>query len=991
MKPKQSQINGIIKGSFLILSILIISFALYPSIAKAEITVDRTDVSDIYFSGDFIVNHPNKTFVQGEVINIDLFGTSSNGKVTLTSCSEIGMSDEIPYRHEGQYNIRPNFETIQIVNSAGTVVYSKELQFNVDWSTPGGNGIDSFCGIAEPENYSSGSWSFETSIAVGSLIPGDYEVQVIYSEEAPGACAQGVDPSPGCVWWGTYGASGGLVFHVIPPLPGTVKVRSNEYTGWVIDGPTPNSGYGGGPSGTFSGPDYPNSQPGSYTITPDQLTGYSLSITPSTTQVLTAGGSITFTLTYTLITPPSAGTIVVNSNRSTSWVISGTSTYTGSNQTTATYNDAPAGSYDLSPASIPGYGVIVTSNPSDGSLSPGGTLTFSIVYTDQSCQGNDAALNTHTVPSSLMVGEARTVTITMTNTCSTTWTQATGYKLGSQNSPSNLWSTGNQILIESPASNPNAPISKGENVTFALGMIAPSTPGTYHFKWQMQQNFSWFGDAADIIVQVTPGVTPYVDMKIKDQDVTAYANYGENVHFWVAGAYVHNCQASGTSPRWQGAATVPYDAWREVTESATYIITCDKDVGSGTVTDTVNLVVTPPSSGTLTFNIVYTLRNLPSPTNITAISPDCRTVVVAWDYTPGIEDYFQVMRSVDNINFSQVGTNIASTGASHYSYTDSTVSGGIYYYYKVIAHTNLPFSRQISSGSIGVQVASCILNTPVITGFNNVPCGNATLSWSYVPNGIEQNFYIWRTSTPHDDRDDISAYSQIAEPITATAYPPGRTSYSFIDSTAVAGLNYYYIVSAHTTIGGDRHSYSPYHGPDMKQQCRAIVTVTKSLIRINDIDYDPTMIIKANDRLKFRITVSNSGNNSANIGYICDTPSKNFINLTGLSVSGSEANNAGISRETLSCPDRQEGSITTPSYRFNVSGTKAAGGDNWIITYDATFIPTSTEAFEVCSNDSTLKYSDFSGNHTVSGSFGPSLCRTNAKGKGGVNFREVAP
>lgn len=77
------------------------------------------------------------------------------------------------------------------------------------------------------------------------------------------------------------------------PDPGTINVTSNLSTSWTISGA--GSYNGSGTSGTYS-----SAPLGEYTISAPAISGYALTITPSATQTLNDGGSVTFNLQYSV-------------------------------------------------------------------------------------------------------------------------------------------------------------------------------------------------------------------------------------------------------------------------------------------------------------------------------------------------------------------------------------------------------------------------------------------------------------------------------------------------------------------------------------------------------------------------------------------------------------------------------------------------------------------------------------------------------------------
>jgi len=101
---------------------------------------------------------------------------------------------------------------------------------------------------------------------------------------------------------------------------------------------------------------------------------------------------------------------------------------------------------------------------------------------------NIAAFVSQSVASVMPAGTTQTVTVTMKNTGTTTWTAADAYRLGSRAPQDNdIWGR-NRVLL------PNN-VLPGEEVTFTFSITAPQTPGTYNFRWRMvRDGVEWFGE-----------------------------------------------------------------------------------------------------------------------------------------------------------------------------------------------------------------------------------------------------------------------------------------------------------------------------------------------------------------------------------------------------------------------------------------------------------------------------------------------------------------
>lgn len=106
------------------------------------------------------------------------------------------------------------------------------------------------------------------------------------------------------------------------PTTGTINVTSNLSTSWSITGPQAYSG-----SGTSA--TYTNAPAGGpYNITPANISGYSYSVAPSSSQTLSGGGSITFTITYSVLASANY-TLSVNSSGASAVVVAGSPSSSG--------------------------------------------------------------------------------------------------------------------------------------------------------------------------------------------------------------------------------------------------------------------------------------------------------------------------------------------------------------------------------------------------------------------------------------------------------------------------------------------------------------------------------------------------------------------------------------------------------------------------------------------------------------------------------------
>ena len=152
----------------------------------------------------------------------------------------------------------------------------------------------------------------------------------------------------------------------------------------------------------------------------------------------------------------------------------------------------------------------------------GAFTTNQVIQVNPAVADNAQFLSQSGVPTAMTVGEKRTVTVTMKNTGTATWTRAGGYKLGSQNPQDNFTWGFNRVWLSSSES-----IPQGQQKSFTFTITAPSSPGSYNFQWRMvHESVRWFGEfSANRVIQVTQPTTVTLC-----SGVTADANFGATAH-----------------------------------------------------------------------------------------------------------------------------------------------------------------------------------------------------------------------------------------------------------------------------------------------------------------------------------------------------------------------------------------------------------------------------------------------------------------------------
>src|ERR1700752_1317453 len=104
-----------------------------------------------------------------------------------------------------------------------------------------------------------------------------------------------------------------------------------------------------------------------------------------------------------------------------------------------------------------------------GAYAPSGGYTISVVAPVD----NAAVVSTSGIPTTMLTGQVATVSITMKNTGTTTWTAATNYKLGDGSATPGQFGPARELL--------SASVPPNGQYTFTFNITAPTTAGTYTF------------------------------------------------------------------------------------------------------------------------------------------------------------------------------------------------------------------------------------------------------------------------------------------------------------------------------------------------------------------------------------------------------------------------------------------------------------------------------------------------------------------------------
>jgi hypothetical protein len=261
---------------------------------------------------------------------------------------------------------------------------------------------------------------------------------------------------------------------------------------------------------------------GTYNFTAKVMDSASANAQTAFTIVVSAAG-IPLNSQFVSQTVPTSLTPGQNFNVSMRWTNTGTQTWSGSNFYIASQNPplniiwGGAGGYNavslinfvISPGQLLDATFTMTAPAAPGTYNfqwqlyqDGGALFYGQMSTNVAIQvgtvttTDNAGFVSQSVPASMVAGVTYPVSVTMTNSGTTTWAAGT-YYLGSQNPQGNsTWG-----LNRANLSSPTAP---GSPATFTFNVLAPSTPGTYNFQWRMANASGSFGNAStNVAVNVT--------------------------------------------------------------------------------------------------------------------------------------------------------------------------------------------------------------------------------------------------------------------------------------------------------------------------------------------------------------------------------------------------------------------------------------------------------------------------------------------------------
>jgi titin len=193
-----------------------------------------------------------------------------------------------------------------------------------------------------------------------------------------------------------------------------------------------------------------------------------------------------------------------------------------------------------------------------------------------------------------------------------------------------------------------------------------------------------------------------------------------------------------------------------------------------------------------------------APGTLTANTASGVSIALSWIDNSTTETGFNVMRSTDNVTFTQVGATLTRTAAqtkatgTATTYTDTTAAIGTTYYYRVDAVIPVAATATTAAGTTTVPssvITAALAIAAPTTVSATVPAGtgNVLVSWTDTSNN-ESGFEV-------DRIDPLGAKVTFAVARTAAQKTSVNTVVSYTDTTALPGTSYTYVVRAVNLTG----------------------------------------------------------------------------------------------------------------------------------------------------------------------------------------------
>lgn len=410
---------------------------------------------------------------------------------------------------------------------------------------------------------------------------------------------------------------------------------------------------------------------------------------------------------------------------------------------------------------------------------------YTVTVTEQ-LPVNNAQFVSQSVPAIMVPGQVYTVTVTMLNSGTTTWSAAGTYKLGSQNPQDNRnWNTTARADL-------SGPVAPGQQGTFTFSVTAPATTGFYNFQWRMvQENLDWFGElSSNVAVEVVPPPT----IAIQRTPATLIAGQAYTVTWSTtnASSLSYSCTANGTG--FAGAASVAVNgsnigtgdaAW--VGYPSTCVWTATGAGGSKTFPETLTTIAPPNNAQFVSQNVPD--RMVPGqtyPVTVTMLNSGSTTWSSAGTYKLGSQN------PQDNRNWNTTArADLSGTvepgqqGTFSFSVTAPATIGTYNFQWQMVQESLAWFGATSSNVAVAVAPALSIIppTATLAASPTNVRVGNgASANISFSGNSTDSDGQVRKLELFQDSGSGYGSTPIQTATGAATTLP---FSYTY---SAVAGL-----------------------------------------------------------------------------------------------------------------------------------------------------------------------------------------------------------
>ncbi|AFM43212.1 cell wall-binding protein [Desulfosporosinus acidiphilus SJ4] len=206
-----------------------------------------------------------------------------------------------------------------------------------------------------------------------------------------------------------------------------------------------------------------------------------------------------------------------------------------------------------------------------------------------------------------------------------------------------------------------------------------------------------------------------------------------------------------------------------------------------------------PDSAIVPATTTYFNGAITAPTNLSATPANTNQIYLTWSPVSNAT-YYNVYRSTSALgSFTVIGAPTTT------NYTDSGLSSGITYYYKVVAVGSVGSSADSAIVPATTTVTNGALTAPTNPTATALSTNQIYLTWDLVSNAT--SYYVYRATSPTDTYTNIATISTTN--YTDSNLSPNTTYYYKIQAAGSTGLSTYSsVVNATTTGSGSSTSTS---------------------------------------------------------------------------------------------------------------------------------------------------------------------------------------